>query len=476
MVVSLFCRIIIMLALLSSILLILPGVEDIYSVRRIIQLSITAFLVFSLLFNRTFFGCYGREVLLIVLLAVLALLSSVLYASSEFYLADVFLMPFWLLGVLALASWMRQVHLDRLIRFTLISLVILEFLYACLALFLYQSLLRTGEANLAESLPWGYHNIRFWGHTATWLLPLMPLALKLKLPVLPNFWRPVVYLSAGVMVWLVLLSMARGTMLALVVATFVVGLLAGRALLGWLTAMVRFVAFGGVLWLLLSWLIPLLVFGDEMAHKAVHFTSSGRIPLWLEAWQMSLQNFPLGMGGQSWITHEVITTEYAASPRFGHPHNMYLQWAAEYGWSYLVVLGGFWLLALGRLRLYTRLRTARHGDAADSEVRTALLISFMGACFHAFFSAVFWAPASMLLGMIISALLLASFSQREGAGVTGVSQSLWLQRTGAVLVTLVMLFWLAAVGEYFQGMRADRDASGYGDVLKPRFWLHGDFP
>src|SRR5690606_10260322 len=78
---------------------------------------------------------------------------------------------------------------------------------------------------------------------------------------------------------------------------------------------------------------------DGVQIRSIKADSSGRIPLFIEAWQMSLQNFPFGMGPQSWLMHETLTDVYANSKQFGHPHNMYLMWAAEYGWILLVALG-----------------------------------------------------------------------------------------------------------------------------------------
>jgi O-antigen ligase len=96
------------------------------------------------------------------------------------------------------------------------------------------------------------------------------------------------------------------------------------------------------------------------------------MPLWQEAWAMSWQNFPFGMGPQAWLTHDIITEAYRESRKFGHPHNMYLMWAAEYGWisiAGLVVLCGFAMKQLLRQVL-----AAKEGRNANS----LYLIAFTG--------------------------------------------------------------------------------------------------
>ena len=197
---------------------------------------------------------------------------------------------------------------------------------------------------------------------------------------------------------------------------------------------------------------------------------------------MSLQNFPFGMGPQSWLTHEPITEAYATGKKFGHPHNMYLMWAAEYGWLLIAAMG---LVVIQAIRNFWR----RRAELLDSDDSNQLLLlagftaSVSAALFHAGVSAVFMAPGSMLVGLFVLigfwALILpgGDFSKVERPLLNPGRRVL----IGGLVSMVFLIFWALWMGEvwrYYQDMRADEPyyLEHESEGTLPRFWFHGNFP
>ncbi len=332
-------------------------------------------------------------------------------------------------------------------------------------------------ANLSNFIPWGFANIRYWSHIATWLIPLMPLAVLVGPLQNQRLWRFFVAMGAALWWWVVFLSSSRGTMLGLAFGVLVAVGLIGRPALPWLKMFLRYLACGVIAWLLLSVLIPSLLL-DEVSIRALKADSSGRMPLFIEAWRMSLENFPLGMGPQSWLTHEILTEGYRQSPKVGHPHNMYLMWAAEYGWLLIGVL----LLLVGQaVRLFwQRRKEVRAGGNDDLALPlAAFTASVSAALLHAGVSAVFMAPGSMLIGFLVLCVFWLLISPESGPVTPGRPKARALV-AGFVglLISAPCLYWVGEVAEYHGAM--ERDLEFYyenaSSGTQPRFWVHGNFP
>jgi O-antigen ligase len=339
-----------------------------------------------------------------------------------------------------------------------------------------------GYADLSDLIPWGFVNIRYWSHVATWLLPILPLAVLVGSLGKFRLWRTIVASGAGLWWWVILLSTSRGSILGIWVGVLLVALFLGRQSWPWLRQFIIYFLIGAAIWLVLSVLVPSLFFG-ETELRSVKVDSSGRLPLFMEAWQMSLQHFPLGMGPQSWLTHDLLTQVYSESSKFGHPHNMYLMWAAEYGWL-LVLL--FLLLALQLTVHFWRRRTVL---LAERNVEGILMLagvtaSVIAAFIHAGASAVFIAPGSMLVGLFVLIGFWALIAPpplrcKEGEGSSAVlSARLAFSASSAALILLIWLLWATQVHAYYLDMKADEIY--YHEHLKertlPRFWFHGNFP
>lgn len=367
-------------------------------------------------------------------------------------------------------------------QYLLVFIAVCCVFYGLASVNVYLFAITDGVTDLVGFIPWGVVNIRYWSHIATWCLPLMPLAVLVG-PLKSNrLWRAFVLSGAGLWWWILLLSTGRGSVLGILFGAVLVVCLFGRLALPWLKIFLKYMTAGGLLWLLLSVIIPSLVI-EELQLRSITAGDAGRVILFIEAWTMSLQNFPLGMGPQSWLTHDVLTEAYANHKKFGHPHNMYLMWAAEYGWLLIAALG----LVVAQAITYTW-RKRREVLSQPGSEQALLLVGFVAsvsaALFHGGVSAVFMAPGSMLVGLFI---LIAFWSlvvpgpndlKTKQSARPAVGKRAMI---ACVVVGLVLTFWAGWMREvviYYQDMVQDEEQyhKGESEGIQPRFWFHGNFP
>lgn len=369
-------------------------------------------------------------------------------------------------------------------RFLLVVIATSSILYGLASINVYIFSLLDGLTNLVDFIPWGFVNIRYWSHIATWFLPLIPLAVLVG-PFKDNrLWKILVLLGAGLWWWILLLTTGRGSALGIVFGGLLAVCLFGRLAFPWLRVFLKYLLAGIVIWLILSIAIPSFM-SEGVQVRNINTGSASRMPLFVEAWVMSLENFPFGMGPQAWLTHEILTEEYANNKRLGHPHNMYLMWAAEYGWLLIAALGLVVAQAIGFF-WQKRQQVISMRSREQATLLTGFTASVSAALFHGGVSAVFMAPGSMLVGTFV---LIAFWSLiiPFPNSVPGLSQLREIPSIGTraaiaillgALVLAVWLLWVKEVSIYYQDMRQDEEhyyEQGGGGIL-PRFWFHGNFP
>lgn len=347
--------------------------------------------------------------------------------------------------------------------------------YGAASITVYLFVMSDGVASLSAYIPWGFVSIRYWSHIATWLLPLLPLAVLVGPLRKQRLWCFSIAIGAALWWWIVFLSSSRGTMLGVAFGVLLAAVLIGRPAAPWLKVFFKYLTYGVVAWFLLSVLIPSFLL-DEVSMRTLKSDTSGRVPLFIEAWRMSLVEFPFGLGPQSWLTHEIITESYRQSPKFGHPHNMYLMWAVEYGWLLIVAI---LVLAAQAVRLFWRRRNELGQDSTRAIPLAAFTASVSAALLHAGVSAVFMAPGSMLIGFLVLSVFWALISD---ARVTSTTKPTTKRAIAALVVILtggmLCLAWLKEVRAYHSAMIVD-EVFYYENVpmgTLPRFWFHGNFP
>ena len=399
---------------------------------------------------------------------------------SRLSFVESFFYPTLLLAVAGLAFLIKLQPLS--FPGTLISLVAAgAMVYAFLTPAIYIFAVLDDVSRLDQFLPWGFVNIRYWSQVASWLLPLLPLAVMAGPLRESRLWRLGIAITAGVWWWLLIMSSARGSLVGIVLGVVIAVLLFGHHARQWLTVLGTQISYGVLAWVMLSVVIPFL-FIENPEMRSIGTDTSGRIPLWREAWAMSLVNFPFGMGPQSWLTHELITSAYEEHRKMGHPHNMYLMWAAEYGWLAVMGLVLIGVSVLGRL-FDLRSRMQRHALSYEqSQLVIVLTASVTAAMIHAGASAVLIAPASMLTGLVVGSLFWAVLSRAEPAEVEGRSLFSGSQNrpryVAAFVVFSFLVVWYMEVVHYYQAMRVDEPwyLENVPQSKQPRFWFHGNFP
>lgn len=414
-----------------------------------------------------------------LLLSLTLVLAALQHISQPFYLVEPVFYTLYFLAFGLIGCILREANLVRgSSQAAVLVAVVSCFFYGAMTITVYLFAITDNFSRLDNIIPWGFVNIRYWSHVATWCLPLVPLGVLLAPWKDNRLWQLGVTFTAAIWWWIIFLSSSRGSMVGLAFGFVLVWALFGRAALPWMRLFVRFAIYGLLVWLLLSVLVPSLVF-DDLHVRGIKASSSGRMPLWQEAWTMSLQNFPFGMGPQSWLTHGILTEAYRSSPKFGHPHNMYLMWAAEYGWisiAGLVVLGGY-----GFRNLWRRASTIRKSPDPEGLWLVAFSASVTAALVHAGASAVFIAPGSMLVGLVVLTVFWALISPERVRSVHVDTLRGWSRAAGCVFLLVFLTaggFWLRDVLRYQQAMADDLEY--YQNELSlghlPRFWFHGNFP
>ena len=197
---------------------------------------------------------------------------------------------------------------------------------------------------------------------------------------------------------------------------------------------------------------------------------------------MSLFHFPFGMEPQYWVTHELITSAYEGHRKVGHPHNMYLMWAAEYGWLSVLGITLIGFSVLGRL-FNIRSRLQRHAlNSEHAHVVIALTASVCAAMVHAGVSAVLIAPASMLVGLAVGAIfwsVLNHDQSKMACDARRYSHHIrWFRCAAAFFIFAVLIFWYFQVVNYYHAMQVDEPwyIENVPQSKQPRFWFHGNFP
>lgn len=450
--------------------------------RFLLVLLLPLVLFFSMMWLMCHFSERCVTLMILMGVLVLAILPAGLDAPvAKFIWIEPGLFIFYFLSVMV---WGYSIcwsgHARLLFNLMLILLVVGFLIYAviCVYMFLFSMLDRVER--LDAILPWGFLNIRFWSHLATWGMPLLPLALislrfdRFKL------WCFFVCLTAAVWWWILILSMSRGSMGALLTVIILIPVLFGRKAWSWLKWMLIFFVTGVLVWFLFSIVVPDLL-GLEAAQRSIKIGSSGRWILWAEAWEMSMHYFPFGMGAYSWIMHDPLTPAHESKGLFGHPHNMYLFWAAEYGWW---MVGGLFVVSFYLAKKWVRARKEMKENEKLFDPLIGLTASVLSAILHAGVSSVFLMPASMLMGLIVLGLFWAWVHMPLLSNYDAVSELPDTRYIKPILRFLLFvvafcgIFWQSEVVGHYRAVERDLSVPGAKVIDRgaPRFWDNSQVP
>lgn len=302
----------------------------------------------------------------------------------------------------------------------------------------------------------GFSNPRFFGQFQVMLMPVMALLVErcrqhrrhialgtLLGLALATQWC-IAFILGGRGLWLGLLA---SHLILLVINRQlwrILALQAGTALLGFL------------LFLLMFKLIPLWLGLEPGLRDSLRTSLSGRERIWRWAWEMALANPWLGVGPMHYSANY--------NPIAAHPHQVVLQWMAEWGFAATLIA-----LALGAWGLLHSAGVLRRASA--NELDAGLWVAIVGALVLAQVDGVFVMPYTETWLALLIGLTLARWAtpippppiQRLACAILAIP----------VLVILgnVLLTEAPNVPEASEAYMA-KHHTGW----TPRFWLQGWIP
>lgn len=351
------------------------------------------------------------------------------------------------------------------------TVVVASLLYVTVVWLLVAAIHVSGQPLERAELFVGYDNYRFFNHVQTVALPL--LALGMALPASEQRWRAAAAAALVGGYALLIATGGRATLVALGVGFGATVLLFGRAAWPVLRATLL-AAMAGALLYALAFVVLLPWTGvrpdaTEVYHGARESSVHARYYLWDIALQQVARSPWLGVGPMH-FAHEM-------NLKAAHPHNVYLQVAAEWGLPMLALLLvaaglGLWSLATAALR------------ASDVPLRLegiALLTTWIAIAVDGAFSGNFVMPVSQVWIAFVGGWTVAWLRcVRAGADAASFRHGGGLKLRVAPWAALSLLAWLAwdiapEVRDLPQHLQAQIEKFPPTPRLSPRFWIHGWF-
>lgn len=386
-------------------------------------------------------------------LLLLGLCSSILAAWPEWALKELsrytglIILALAVGGLTARPAWQN---------FVLWAMAAVGFIHAFQFLVYYLMAFVTGIRMLdADILFSGFSNPRFFGQFQVMLMPVMAL--------LVERCRQQRRTSIAILLGLALISQwciaftlgGRGLWLGLLAGHLAL-LLINRQLWHILVLQASAALLGFLLFLLLFKLIPLWLGLDPILRDNLRTSLSGRERIWQWAWEMALANPWLGVGPM----------HYSATynPIAAHPHQVVLQWLAEWGFAATLIA-----LAIGAWGLLHGARCLRQASA--NELDAGLWVAIVGALVLAQVDGVFVMPYTETWLALLIGLALARWSKPATPSRT--------QRLACAIVAFPVLLVLGKVlisEAPTLPQTVDTYMSQHHTGWTPRFWSQGWIP
>lgn len=307
----------------------------------------------------------------------------------------------------------------------------------------------------ADILFSGFSNPRFFGQFQVMLMPVIALLME-RCRQQHRLALAVLLALALITQWCIAFTLGgRGLWLGLL-ASHLALLLINRNLWRILAVQAAAALLGFLLFFLLFKLIPLWLGLDPALRDNLRTSLSGRERLWQWAWEMALANPWLGVGPM----------HYSATynPIAAHPHQVVLQWLAEWGFAATLIA-----LILGAWGLLHGARYLRQASA--TELDAGLWVAIVGALVLAQVDGVFVMPYTETWLAILIGLAMARWSKTATPSRT--------QRFACVLIAIPVLLVLGKVliSEVPKlPETSDAYMNQHHTGWTPRFWLQGWIP
>jgi O-antigen ligase len=369
---------------------------------------------------------------------------------------------------LVVAKYARSAQGTAVITMTI---VVASALYAGLVLMLCVLALVDRETLERYDIFVGYVNVRFFNHVQTAMLPLLAIASSRVLG--RERLAGLAMCALAMNFSLLMFSLSRATSLGLALGGAVSLLLFGRAALPLVCRLALGALLGAMLYAIVFVVLPWLT-GTQFSVFAAEgvaglTTDHSRGMLWRLTERQITQSPWLGIGPMHYA-HEL-------NPKAAHPHNIYLQVAAEWGLPMLVLLLGLAGRALVR---FTRSILATV-DYQQAVVGIGLFTAAVAVAVDGAFSGNFVMPVSqvwlaVLFGWV-AAWMQANTVPGSAAAVRAAPR--WLSMGMALLLCFsqAWLCWSSLHDLRYQNgqVRLNSASTAIEGRLAPRFWSFGWF-
>ncbi len=415
------------------------------------------------------FELQRRLVVVLTVLAALAVSSIWSAAVTRAAALEAGLAVALVMFALGSALAARRFGVQRL----LIIPVAASLLFAFAVAVRYAAALSAQTPLLREHLLPAYSNYRFFNHVQTVTIPLLLAAAVVG----PRRYGLRRWAGAALVLEFCLLFFTggRATMLALGIAAAVVAVAFRQAARAWLVRLGVAAVAGGGLYLILFNAVPIAMglprdfFATDVIARSEAGVGGPREYLWRLAWQYIRESPLLGIGPMHYAHR--VNLEAA------HPHNVYLQLAAEWGVPFAVLVVA--IAAMGWFRL---LRKAR-ASTTDEERALGLSLVAAGAAIavDGMFSGNFVMPMSQLwiafaIGLALAYARQTSAPSEPAADIAVPPAARWT--IVALCVASQIAIWCGVWPEILDvNAHVDRVRGQivHNVVDNPRIWSHGWF-
>jgi O-antigen ligase len=344
----------------------------------------------------------------------------------------------------------------RVSNFVLWVMAFVGFIHAFQFLVFYLAAFISGIRVLhADFLFGGFANRRFFAQFQVMLMPVLALLTVLCWQRRDSKLAGLLLLVLAIQWCMAFMLGGRGLWLGLLISHAAVVLINRRL---WRLVALQAVAalLGAVVFLVLFKLIPYWLGITSVVYDELRTDLSGREVIWQAAWNMALANPWFGVGPMH------FSATY--NPIAAHPHQVILQWLAEWGFvaTAMTLMVGLWGLVHGAVCL--RRPTAGALDAG-------LALAILGALVLAQVDGVFVMPYTETWLALLIGLALARWSKSAQGGR---AQRFVL---AILAIAVVLVFWSVLVKEVPalpQNEKAYLQKNIVGWV--PRFWDQGWIP
>ncbi|MCI1190250.1 O-antigen ligase family protein [Calidifontimicrobium sp. SYSU G02091] len=351
------------------------------------------------------------------------------------------------------------------------TVVVASLLYVTVVWLLVAAIHVSGQPLERAELFVGYDNYRFFNHVQTVALPL--LALGTALSASGRRWRAAAAAALVGGYALLIATGGRATLMALGVGFGSAVLLFGRAAWPLLRATVFAAIAAALLYVLAFGVLPAWTGATPDAAEAYHGARESSVHARYYLWDIALQQVArspwLGVGPMH-FAHEV-------NLKAAHPHNVYLQVAAEWGLPMLALLLVAAVLGLRRLAAAAR----RSSDMPFRLEGIALLTTWIAIAVDGAFSGNFVMPVSQVWIAFVGGWTVAWMRGTQAdADAAPIRHGVELVRRPLPWIALLLLVWLLweiapEVRDLRQHLQVQIERFPPSPRLSPRFWVHGWF-